>query len=174
MHTYLETGERLCGPGCEVEQCPGPIALKEGIEPLRESPRGLRILVGAGEHPGPREDFAAGVPLALGGSARGDRARLKNQLRRLFPFVTTASSDGCMIVLAGRAHPRADARTASVSKAANRCFRCFCELDRCTNSVLWRICAHSVTFVHSAVAAGFPARGHAVKCPGLRHDTARG
>ena len=37
------------GPGYEVEQCPVPIALKEGIEPLRESPRGLRILVDAGE-----------------------------------------------------------------------------------------------------------------------------
>ena len=94
MHAYLETGERFCGPGCEVEQCQVPIALKEGIEPLRESPRGLRILVGAGEHPGPREYFAAGVPLALDGSARGDRTRLKNQMRRLFPFVTTAISDG--------------------------------------------------------------------------------
>ena len=94
MHAYLETGERFCGPGCEVEQCQVPIALKEGIEPLRESPRGLRILVGAGKHPGPREYFAAGVPLALDGSARGDRTRLKNQMRRLFPFVTTAISDG--------------------------------------------------------------------------------
>ena len=57
----------VCGPGCEVEQCPVPVALEEFIEPLRESPRGLLVLVGAGEHPGPREDFAAGVSFALGG-----------------------------------------------------------------------------------------------------------
>ena len=55
----------VCGPGCEVEQCPVPVALEEPIEPLRELPRGLRVLVGAGEHPGPREDFASGVLFAL-------------------------------------------------------------------------------------------------------------
>ena len=71
------------GPGCEVEQCPVPIALKEGIEPLRESPRGLRILVGAGEHPGPRDDFAAGVPFALGGRRTGT-AGVRAQERPVF------------------------------------------------------------------------------------------
>ena len=71
MHTYLETGERLCGPGCEVEQCPVPSALKEGIEPLRESPRGLRILVGAGEHPGPREDLRRVSRLRSAGAREG-------------------------------------------------------------------------------------------------------
>ena len=61
----------VCGPGCEVEQSPVPVALEEFIEPLREPPRGLRILVGAGEHPGPREDFAAGVLFALRGRSTG-------------------------------------------------------------------------------------------------------
>ena len=30
---------------------PVAVALSEGIEPLSEPPRGLRVLVGAGEHP---------------------------------------------------------------------------------------------------------------------------
>ena len=35
---------------------------------------GLRVLVGAGEHPGPREDFAAGVLFALRGCCTGAEA----------------------------------------------------------------------------------------------------
>ena len=40
----------VCGPGCEVEQCPVPF--EESIEPLREPPCGFRILVGAVQDPG--------------------------------------------------------------------------------------------------------------------------
>ena len=40
---------------------PVPVAIEEPIETLIESSRGLRVLVGSGEHPGSSEDFAAGV-----------------------------------------------------------------------------------------------------------------
>ena len=44
------------------------------------------------------------------------------------------------------------ARTASVRKAATRCFLWIVELIAVQNAVLWRISAHSVTAVQCAVA----------------------
>ena len=74
MLTHPDGSLGVCGPGCEVEQCPVPVALEEPIEPLRELPSGLRVLVGAREHPGPREDFAAGVLFTLSGRSTGTEA----------------------------------------------------------------------------------------------------
>ena len=64
------------GAWLQVEQCPVLIVLQEPVETLCEATSRVRVLTGAGEHSGPREDFAAGVALAVRASGTGtDTAR---------------------------------------------------------------------------------------------------
>ena len=62
------------GLGAKLKSARSRARSRKAIEPLRESSRGLRVLVGAGEHPGPREDFSAGILFALSGGSTGTDA----------------------------------------------------------------------------------------------------
>ena len=85
----------VCGPGSKVEQRPVPIALQEPIEPLRELPSGLRVLGGAGEHPGPREDLRRVSCLRSVAAARARRRRVAASSLAFFFANFSFSSRSC-------------------------------------------------------------------------------